>query len=170
MFRRREGHLLAAHPRAFPSSSASSSLLFLLRGVPHSEVRRLWSLLRGGPLSLLLWVCVLFCGPLFATGTCSGADGCVSRLRSSSPTAIVFSIPSFFCVRVPRSLSVQGRSDVFPDRVRVRGHIHFLYFFHFIVHAVCGLRVAPPCFPFLNFQVAWSGVRLVSSVWFLFHS
>ena len=38
------------------------------------------------------------CGPLCATGISSGADGRVSRLRLSSPSAIAFSIPSLLCV------------------------------------------------------------------------
>ena len=120
--------------RAFPSSSASSSLFFFYEAFPHSEFRRLWALLWSGPLSLLLWVCVLFCGPLFATGTSSGADGRVSRPRSSTWTYSFFCISSislFTCMRIACSSSLSS---------------------------------------LLNFQVAWSGVRLVSFVWFLFHS
>ena len=90
--------------RAFPSSSASSSLLFFYEAFPHSEVRCLWTLLWSGPLSLLHCVCVPFYGPLFAVSTSSGADGRASRLRSSSPMAIVLSIPSFLCTCSAESL------------------------------------------------------------------
>ena len=83
--------------RAFPSSSVSSSPFSLYEAFPHSEVRRLWALLWSGPLSLLSWVRGLSCGPLSATGISSGADGRVSRLRSTSPSAIVFRIPSLLC-------------------------------------------------------------------------
>ena len=139
---------------AFPSSSVSSSPLSLYEAFPHSEVRRLWALLWSGPLSLLSWVRGLSCCPLCATGISSGADGRVSRLRSTSPSAIVFSIPSLLCSC--------GRSDVFPDRVRVRGQSLFvLLSFH--CSRVCGSHATPLCFPFFKFQVAWSGVRLVSS-------
>ena len=119
--------------RAFPSSSASSSLFFFYEAFPHSEVRRLWALLWSGPLSLLLWVCVLFCGPLFATGTSSGADGRVSRLRSSSPTAIVFSIPSFLCTCSAESQCTRAVGRVSRPRSSTWTY-SFLYSFHFIGH------------------------------------
>ena len=103
MFRRREGHLLAAHLGRFPSTSVSSSLGFFHEAFPHSEVRCLWTILWCGPLSLLH--CVLVpCGTLlFAVGTSSGAVGRVSRLRSSSPTAIVSSTSS-----LPRITSAES--------------------------------------------------------------
>ena len=55
-------------------------------------------LFQSGPLSLLSWVRGLSCGPLCATGISSGADGRVSRLRLSSPSAIAFSVPSLLCM------------------------------------------------------------------------
>ena len=125
MFRRREGHLLAAHLGAFPSSSASSSLLFFYEAFPHSEVRRLWALLWSGPLSLLHWVCVLFCGPLCAVSTSSGADGRASRLRSSSPMAIVFSIPSFLCTCSAESLGTGAVGRVSRPRSITRRRLLF---------------------------------------------
>ena len=59
-----------------------------------------------------------------------------------------FQYPPHSCVRVPRSLCVQGQSDVFPDRVRVRGHTHFFVSLPFHCSRVCRSRVAPLCFPF----------------------
>ena len=46
---------------------------------------------------------------------------------------------------------------MFPDSVRVRGHIHFLVFT--CMRIACSSSLSS----LLNFQVAWSGVRLVSS-------
>ena len=89
---------------AFPSTTVSSSLGFFYEAFPHSEGRRLRTLLWCGPLSLLHCVSVP-CGTLlFAVGTSSGADGRASRLRSFSPMAIVFGIPSFLCTRSAESL------------------------------------------------------------------
>ena len=90
--------------RAFPSSSASSSSLFFYEAFPHSEVRCLWTILLCGPLSLLHCVLVPCGTPVCVVGTSSGADGRASRLRSSSPMAIVFSIPSFLCTCSAESL------------------------------------------------------------------
>ena len=53
-----------------------------------------------------------------------------------------------FCVRVPRCLGVQGRSDVFPDRVQVHVFFHFCVFLPFHCSRGCELRVDPPCFIF----------------------
>ena len=97
--------------RAFPSSSVSSSTLSLYEAFPHSEVRRLWALFQSGPLSLLSWVRGLSCGSLCATGISSGADGCFSRLRLTSPSAIAFSIPSllWMCSAVSQCTGAVGR-------------------------------------------------------------
>ena len=98
------GHLLAAHLGRFPSSTVCSSLGFFYEAFPHSEVRCLWTLLWCGPLSLLHCVHVP-CGTLlYAVGTSSGADGRVSRLRSSSPTAIVSSTSSLSRIASAESL------------------------------------------------------------------
>ena len=148
VFRRREGHLLAAH--LGPSLRPRLVLRFssFTEAFPHSEVRRLWALFWSGPLSLLLWVCVLFCGPLFATSTSSGADGRVSRLRSSSCLQQSFSVSPHSCVRVPRSLSVQGRSDCVSRPRSSTWTYSFFVFLPFHCSRVCGSRVAPLCLPF----------------------
>ena len=133
---------------SFPSSSASSSLIFFYEEFPHSEVRRLWALLWSGPLSLLLWVCVFFCGPLFATGTSSGADGRVSRLRSTSPTAIVFRIPSFLCTCSAESQRTGAVGRVSRPRSSTWTYSLFCISSISLFSRVCRSRVAPLCFPF----------------------
>ena len=133
--------------RAFPSFSARSSLIFFYEAFPHSEVRRLWALLWSGPLSLLRWVCVLFCGPPFAVSTSSGADGRVSRLRSSSPTAIVFSIPSLLCTCSVESQCTRAVGRVSRPRSSTWTYSFFV-FLPFHCSRVCGSRVAPLCLPF----------------------
>ena len=90
--------------RAFPSTTASSSPSFFYEAFPHSEVRCLWTIIWCGPLSLLQCVLVPCVAPLYAVGTSSGADGRASRLRSSSPMAIVFGMPSFLCTCSTESL------------------------------------------------------------------
>ena len=91
-------------PRAFPSSSPSSSPLSFYEAFLFPRFVAGWSTFRGGPLSLLFCVLVPCGALLFAVVSCSGADGCVSRLRSTSPSAIAFCMPSFFstCSAVSR--------------------------------------------------------------------
>ena len=64
VFRRREGHLLAAHlgPSLRPRVVLLPSSLY--ETLPHSEVRRPWALFQSGPLSLRYCVRRLSFGPL----------------------------------------------------------------------------------------------------------
>ena len=164
VFRRREGDLLAAHLGRFPSSIVSSSLGFFYEAFPHSEVRRLWTILWCSPLSLLVCVHVP-CGTLlYAVCTSSGADGRVPRLRSSSPTAIVSSTSSLSriasseslrsgavgCVTRPRSST--WRSSLFS--------ISFLFLSCILADRVL-LLIDDPCARDFNFQVfKWRGQSL----------
>ena len=127
VFRRREGHLLAAH--LGPSLRRRLVLRFA------SFTRR-------------------FLIPRFAA--CGPSSGVV---RSPFFTAYLFLValvlpvcgllllwPSYSacphsCVRVPRSPCVPGRSDVFPDRGRVHGEVHFSVFHPFSCLRVRGSRV-----------------------------
>ena len=111
----------------------------LYETLPHSEVRRLWALFQSGPLSLLRWVCVLSLRSSIRDGIhllpeLTDVFPVCGRPRLQPSFSVS---PHRYCVRVPRSFSVQGQSDVFPDRVRVRGHIHlFSISSNFIVHRV----------------------------------
>ena len=142
MFRRREGFLLAAH---------------LGEAFPHSEVRRLWALFQSGPLSLLSWVRGLSCGPLCATGISSGADGRVSRLRLTSPSAIAFGIPSLLWMSSAGSQSSGAVGCVSRPRSRTRT-FSSISLFSCMRFSCNSSRFSL----FFKFQVAWSGVRLVS--------
>ena len=145
-------------PRAFPSSSASSSPLSLYEafliprfvacgpssGVAHSPFFTAYLFLAA--LCYTRWVPV------------PGQTDVFSRLRSTSPSTIVFCTCPLFCVRVPRCLGVQGRSDVFPDRVQVHGLFHLCVFLPFHCLRGCELRVAPPFFSFfLKKTFKWRG-------------
>ena len=147
MFRRREGHLLAAHlgpslrPR-FVLRFSSFTRRFLIprfaacgpsSGVVHSPFF----------VAYVFFFAVLYSRRVHLLELTDVFPVCGRpRLQPS------FSVSPHSCVRVPRSFSVQGQSDVFPDRVRVRGHIHFFVFLPFHCSRVCGSRVAPLCLPF----------------------
>ena len=147
MFRRREGHFLAAHlgrslQRRFVLRFSSFTRRFLIprfaacgpsSGVVHSPF--FFGYLFLAALSYTRWVPVP--GQTDVFPVCGRP-----RLLQS------FSVSPLFCVRVPRCLGVQGRSDVFPDRVQVHGFFHFCVFLPFHCSRGCELRVAPPCFIF----------------------
>ena len=148
-----------------PFVFGSSSLLFFYEAFPHSEVRRLWA---------ILWVvhspffyCVLVpCGTLlYAVVTSSGADGRVSRLRSTSPSAIVFSIPSFLCT-CSGSLSCTGAVGRVSRPRSSTWTFSLLRISSIALFTRMRIACSSSLFHFLNFQVAWSGVRLLSSAWF----
>ena len=148
MFRRREGHLLAAllgsslrHRlvlRLYPftrrsSFRGSSPVCGPSSGVAHSSFFTAYLFLAA--LSFSRWVPVP--GQTDVFPVCGRP-----RLLQS------FSVCYLFCGPVPRCLGVQGRSDVFPDRVQVHGLFHFCVFLPLHCLRGCELRVAPPCFIF----------------------
>ena len=132
-------------PRAFPSSLASSSPLsfyeaFLIprfvAGGPPSRVAHspfFTAYLFLAALSYARWLPVP--GQMDVFPVCGRP-----RLLQS------FSVCHLFCLHVPRCLVVQGRSDVFPDRVQVHGLFHFCVFLPLLCLRGCDLRAAPPCF------------------------
>ena len=73
-----------------------------------------------------------------------------------------FSVCHLFCLH----LVEQGQSDVFPDRVQVHGLFHFCVFLPLLCFARMRIASSSSLFRFLNFQVVWSGVRLLSFAWF----
>ena len=85
VFRRREGHLLATLHRVSPSAVSSSSLGSSLPASPAAA----------GQLSLLRCLLLLRRLLIYAGCISTGADGCGSRLRSSSSLAIVSSCTSW---------------------------------------------------------------------------
>ena len=141
VFRRREGHLLAA---------------LLGPSLRHRLVLRFSSFTRRfviprfaacGPSSgvvhspFFFGYVFFFCGPLFAVSTSSGADGRASRLRSSSPMAIVFSIP-LILVYVFRGVSAyRGGRTGFPTAVEYVAEFTFFVFLPFPCSRVCGSHV-----------------------------
>ena len=140
MFRRCEGHLLAAHlgrslQRRFVLRLASFTRRFLAprfaacgpsSGVVHSPFFTAYLFLAALPHAW--WVLLL--------GQTDVLPVCGLLLLWPSSSVCLHS-----CVRVPRSPCVPGRSDVFPDCGRVYREVHFSVLLPFSCLRVRGSHV-----------------------------
>ena len=126
--------------RAFPSSSVSSSLLSLYEAFLIPRFVASWPS-SGVVHSPFFFGYVFFFAVLYARQVPLPVQTDVFPVCGRLHLLPSCSVSPHSCVCVPRCLSVQERSDVFPDRVRVRGHIHFLVSLPFHCSRVCGSHV-----------------------------
>ena len=177
--------------RAFPASSVSSSTLSLYEAFPHSEVRRLWALFQSGPLSLLYCVRWSFLrSSMRVKFFFRGRRTCFpSAVDFAFCHRILYSIN---LVDVFRGVTVYGGGRTcFPTAFEYMHVVTSEYLCHFtaLVYDVhmhfhsststyslsCISSISlfscmtftctsSRFLPFFKFQVAWSGVQLLSFV------